>query len=354
MKTKNLLTMIAIAVSMASLSQAQTLTEFKPKDASYGVKKAKGAKKIFISYFSVNYQIYNEKQKFKQGGSTLGGGMKGDAKAEASVGLEGLSDTDVQIITDKLYADYIAKIKSSGLQIITAEEAAKTETYSDYEIVTGGKVSLAQLPGVMATAPSEYKYFVKKIAKSGKEKSGGFLGNAQFLYPKLSKELDDAIIAKVDINVLFVEDKNAFQGNGVNIKIKTNLRLAANDVIMMTDDSKSLIKMKGQNTIDVVNSTVSFYHGKMGMGSTTSYVGTLGKPLYIQGVVADEKVQSFASGGISQGVSTMYGTYFSVRNSSSKATKVIPVNAKKFQDGVYMAASKFIDFHTSEFLNALK
>lgn len=348
-------TLLAAAfTALATFSNAQTLGDFKPKDNSYGINKARKATKIFISDFSVNYQIYNEKQKFKQGGSTFGGGMRGDAKAEASVGLEGLSEADVQMITDKLFADYLAKIKAAGLEIVSAETAAKTETYSDYEMVSGGKVSLAQLPGTMATAPTNYSYFVKKVSKSGKEKSGGFLGNTQFLFPKLSKELDDAIISKVDITVLFVEDKSAFQGNGVNIKIKTNLRLAANDAITMTDDSKAIIKLKGQNTVDMVNSEVSFYHGKMGLASTTSYVGTLGKPLYIQGVVADEKVQSFAAGGVSQGVSTMYGTYFSVRNTTSKATKVIPVDPKKFQDGIYMAANKFIDFHTSAFLNELK
>lgn len=353
MKTRKLM-MIAIAVAFASSIKAQSLSEFKPNDMSFGVKKAKNAKKIYISDFSVNYQIYNEKQKFKQGGSTLGGGMRGDAMAEASVGLEGLTEKDVQQITDKLYNDYVAKIKASGLQILTAEDAAKTETYSGYEIIDGGKVSLAQLPGTMATAPTGYKYLVKKVDKTGKEKSGGFLGNSQFLFPKLSKELDDAIISKVDITVLFVEDKSAFQGGGANIKIKTNLRLASNDAIVMTDDSKAIVKLKGQNTIDVVNSQVSFYHGKMGLSSTSSYVGTLSKPLYIQDVIADEKIQSFASGGLSQGVSTMYGTYFSVRNTKTTTTKVIPVEPKKFNDGVYMAASKFIDFHMSAFLNDLK
>jgi hypothetical protein len=353
MKTVKLL-IVVLASAIASLSQAQTLSEFKPKDQSYGIKKAKDAKKIYISDFSINYQIYNEKQKFKQGGSTLGGGMRGDAMAEASIGLEGLTEKDVQALTDKLYEEYVAKLKSVGLQIVSPSEAAKTETYSDYELLSGGKVSLAQLPGVMATAPTGYQYFVKKVKKDGKEKSGGFLGNSQFLFPKLSKELGDAIIAKVDITVLFVEDKSAFQGAGANIKIKTNLRIAANDGIIMTDDSKAFIKMKGQNTVDIVNSEVSFYYGKMGMASEASYVGTLGKPLGIEGVISDEKVRSFASGGLSQGVSTMYGTYFSVRDTKSTTTKVIPVDPKKFEDGIYLAASTFINFHADEFLKAFK
>ncbi len=204
MKTRQLILLLVLAISFATATNAQTLSEFKPADASYGESKAKKAKRIFISSFFVNYQIYNEKQKTKAGGSTFGGGMRGDAKAEASVGLDGLSEADVQSITDKLYQDFLSKIKNLGYTLITVDEAAKTKTYEDYELLKGGKVNLSQLPGCMATAPNGYDFFVKKVTKSGKTKSGGFMGNAQFLYPALSSQLDDAIIASVDLTVLFV------------------------------------------------------------------------------------------------------------------------------------------------------
>jgi hypothetical protein len=344
---------LIIALSIAAVTlQAQTLTEFKPKDSKYGLNKARDAKRIYIANFSVNYQVYNEKEDFKQGGAMLGGGRKGDAKAQLSVGLTGLSENDVQQITDKLYQDFLAQIKAKGLQLITADEASKLESYSDYTRLQGGKASLAQYPGMMATAPTGYEWFVKKLDKDGKAKSGGFLNNPAMMYPKLSKDLDNAIIANVNMFVMFVQDQEAFQGAGANIKVKTNLRLAGQEAIVMTSDAK--IKMKGQNEIIPITSSVAFYHGKMGMGSTTSYTGTLSKGLGILGVIEDTKLQSFAKNDADV-MGTRMGMYkvFMPDNVDSKSTKIIEVDSKKYIDGVYNATSTFLNHHTKDFLSAL-
>ncbi len=342
---------VAILCFTSSISFAQTLGEFKPKETSYGLKKLKDAKKVFISSFNVNYQVYNEKEDFKQGGSTLGGGFKGDASAQISVGLEGLTDKDVQKITDQLYTDYISQLKSKGLTVITADEAAKASVYSEFIKVQGGKVSLAQIPGTMSTSPTGFEFFVKKIDKSGKTKSGGFLGNTATMYPKLSSELGDAIIAEVNLYVLFVEGQNAFQGNGANIKVRTNLRLSGPEAIEMASDKK--IKMKGQNEYFMATSGVNFYHGKMGMGSTSSYSGTIAKSMGIGGVIEDTKVQSFANRSNATGISkTIYGSYFNVDNKSSSASKIVEVDPNKYYNGVYMATKKFLDHHTQQFLNS--
>jgi hypothetical protein len=351
MKTRILLTLLV--ASTVGL-KAQSLGEFKPKDDKYGINKAKNAKSIYISNFSVSYQIYNEKEKFKQGGYQLGGGSKGDAKAEISVGLAGLSEADVQQITDKLYKDFVAKINAKGLNIINAEEAAKAETYSDYVRLQGGTVSQSQFPGMMSTAPTGYEFFVKKVAKDGKAKSGGFLGNVGMLYPKLSKELGDAIIADVNIYVMFVEDKTAFQGGGASLKVKTNLRIADQEAIVMTDN-KSAIKFQGQNTITPISSSVKFSHGKMGLGATTSYNGYLGQALGIGGVLEDTKVTSFARGSIDMiGTTTMYAKYYTPENRSSETSKIVEVDSKRYVDGVYSGAKKFLDYHADGFLNDLK
>lgn len=349
---KNLLT-VGLLVAAGNLT-GQTLGEFKPKEDKYGINKAKNAKSIYISNFSVSYQIYNEKEKFKQGGYQLGGGYKGDAKAEVSVGLAGLSATDVQQITDKLYQEFVDKIKAKGLNIINADEASKIDTYADYIRMQGGNASLSQFPGMVSTAPTGYEFFVKKVGKDGKTKSGGFLGNAGMLYPKLSKDLGDAIIADVNIYVMFVEDKSAFQGGGANIKVKTNLRIADQEAIVMTDN-KSMIKFKGQNTITAISSSVKFAHGKMGLGATTSYNGYLGKPLEIENVLEDTKITSFARGSIDMiGTKTMYATYFSPENRTSENSKIVEVDSKKYVAGVYSGAKQFLDHHTNGFLNELK
>lgn len=350
MKTKILLIALSLGVTIAN---AQSLGEFKPKDQKYGINKAKKADKIFISSFSVNYQVYNEKESFKQGGSMLGGGYKGDAKAELSVGMTGLNESDVQSITDKLYQDYVAQLKEKGFEIISADAAENTATYADYVRLKGGTVSKAQFPGTMSSSPTGYEYFVKKITSKGKAKSGGFLNNPAMLYPKLSKDLGDAVVASVDIFVMFIEDKNAFKGAGANIKVKTNLRIADVESIIMTSDAS--FKLKGQNQYVPISSAVSFYHGKMGLASTTSYVGTLGKPLEINDVIEDTKLQSFAKN--SQDVlGTSMGMYrvFNPDNTESKSTKIISVDSKKYVDGVYMGAKQFMDYHTKAFLNDLR
>ena len=343
--------LFALLISAASLdSYAQEIGEFKPKDTSYGLNKIKEARKILITAFEVNYQIYNEKQDYKQGGHVMGGGTRGDALAEVSVGLEGLDAKTVQGITDKLYQDYIEKMKAKGLTIITADEAGKTDTYKDFTRVKGGEVSIAEIPGVMNTTPTGFEYYVKGFDKDGKSKKGGFLGTETSLFPKLSKDLDDAIIGTVDITVLFVRDKEAFAGNGAKVKIKTDLRIVSAEGVTMTSDAK--IKMKGQNTVTTVTSNVSFYHGKMGAGATSSYVGSLAKDLQINGVVDEGAVTSAATAS-TYGTSSLYGQFYTVQDKSAKNAKIIPVDPAKYSEGVYTAANKFLAFHTDEFLKKM-
>ncbi len=332
---------------------SQTLGEFKPKDTAHGLGKLKrsdGASRIYIAGFDVNFQVYNEKQDYRQGGSMLGGGVRGEALAEVTVGLEGLDEMTVQQITDQLYDDYIKRLKAKGLTIITADEAAKTKSYEDFMRMKGGKISTAEIPGVMTCTPTGYEYFVRKLDKDGKEKKGGFLGSQSFMYPKLSSELGDAIIGTVDLTVLFISEQDGFKGNGAKVKVKTSLRLIGTEAVTMTSDAK--IKMKGQNSVTTVVSDVSFYHGKMGAGATSFYNGTMSKPLMINGVIEDQKITSFARGGTDAGTATLYGTFYSVRNDKNSNAKIISVDPAKYKEGVYSAAEKFLSHHVEKFLTS--
>lgn len=349
MKPLSLL-LLAIAFSFSAFSQV-TLSEFKPKDQSYGLKKIKN-KRVYIASFTVNYQVFNEKEDFKQGGRMLGGGYKGDARASLSVGLEGLTEAGVQSVTDKLYQDFLSMLKTNGVEIISAEEAGKTGTYEGFVKMTGGNINQAQFPGTLASSPTGMEYFVKKVGKDGKEKSGGFLGNPAFVHAKLSKDLDDAIIADVDLFVLFVQDKDAWSIGGANIKVKTNLRLAAQEAIQMKSNAK--IKMKGQNTVTAINSQVAFYSGKMGAGIVSSYVGTMGRSMGVGGVIEDKKLQAFARNHADMvGVSTVYGKFYNPSNTTSKSTNIIPVDEKLYIEGAYLAGKKFLEYHTGAFLKSL-
>src|SRR5687767_2363514 len=311
---------------MTACVWAQSLGEFKPTDSSYGLNKIGKSKtnRIFIAGFDVNFQVYNEKQDYRQGGAMLGGGVRGDALAEVSVGLEGLDEKTVQEITDKLYKDYVTKLEAKGLTLITADEAAKTDSYDGFMRIKGGTVTMAEIPGVMSCAPTGYEFFVKNVNKDGKSKKGGFLGNQAMMYPKISKELGDAIVGTVDLTVLFMYEQDGFKGNGAKVKVKTSLRLVSREAVTMTSDAK--IKMKGQNTITQVVSDVSFYHGKAGAGATSAYSGSMSRPLAILGVLDDEKITSYARGGVSAGTPTIYGTFYSVRNDKAKNAKIVSVD----------------------------
>ncbi|WP_293301070.1 hypothetical protein [Pedobacter sp. UBA4863] len=351
---KKFLAITSCCIAIGLYVQAQTLGEFDPKtNFSQALGKIKGEKNLYIANFNVNFQVYNEKEDFKQGGRAFGGGAyKGDAKASLSVGLTGVSEKDVQEATDKLYQDFLDQVKAKGMNIITADEAGKAETYADYVKLEGGKVSVSQYAGLMTATPSNYSYYAKKVTEDGKVKKGGFLGQPHFVYAKLSKDLNDAIIANVDLFVMFVEDKNAWGGAGANIKIKTNMRLAATEAIISTSTAK--IKLKGQNTVEGITSTVAFYRGKMGLGPETMYVGVLKDALPIGDVVEATKVQSYANNrtdftGTSAGLYTIYNP----ENVASNEAKVIQVDGKKYAKGAYEACKKMLDHHSSTFFNRL-
>lgn len=346
------LLLVALCVACTLPGYTQNLGDFKPKDQSYGLRKIK-SKRVYIASFTVNYQVFNEKEDFKQGGRQLGGAYKGDSKASLSVGLEGLTEKGVQDVTDKLYQDLIAMLKAKGLELITAEEAGKTGTYEGFTKVTGGTLNEAQFPGTLASTPTGMEYYVKSVNKDGKEKSGGLFGNANFVHAKLSKDLDDAIIADIDLFVMFVEDKNSWDGAGANIKVKTNMRLAGAEVIEST--KKAFIKFKGENTHTAINSQVGFYSGKMGAGIVSSYTGTLGKSMPVSDVIEDKKLQAFAKSKTDHiGVATIYGKYYNPENTTSNSMTIIPVDEKKYADGAYQAGKKFIEFHTEAFLKELE
>ncbi len=351
----NKIIITAVFCAMTGMISAQSLGEFKPKDNSFGlnkIRKSDGAKRIYIAGFDVNFQVYNEKQDFKQGGHTLGGGVRGDAMAEVSVGLEGLDEATVQSITDQLYKDYVGKLQANGLTIIGADEAATTGTYKEFVRMKGGGISTAEIPGVLTCTPTGFEYYVKKLDKDGKEKKGGFLGTQASTFPKLSAELGDAIIGSVDLTVLFISEADGFKGLGAKVKVKTSLRLVGQEAVTMTSDAK--VKFKGANTVTSAVSDVSFYHGKMGAGATSTYTGTLAKPLMISGVIDDEKISAYAHGGTDAiGTSTIYGTFYSAENRTNKNAKIISVDRDRYKEGVYSAGSKFLNHHVDAFLSSL-
>jgi len=328
---------------------AQQLGSFEPKSNKHGLGKLKKVKKkIYIAKFNVNYEVFKSSKDYSAGGSTFGGGVRGSAEASAAVGLKGISESDLQEKTDQLYQEYIAMLKNAGFEIISADEAGKTEAYENWDRLSGGSVNKSQLPGVLTVRPSGYDYFVKRVSKKGKEKTG-LIAN----YPALSKDMNNAIIGEVDLTVMFSENgKQYFKAGGfAKVKIKTNLRVIDNYTI--TAPKKSIMKGGGIETINVT-SRVAFYSGKIGLASLSGYDGILKKPLEIENVIPEEKIVAM-SVAKSDAMGTDWGVIrvYSAEASETSKMQLFDIDSKLYSESAYQAVKKIVDTHTKGFLESL-
>ncbi|MEQ8301840.1 MAG: hypothetical protein RIB47_00520 [Cyclobacteriaceae bacterium] len=324
---------------------AQTLGEFKPSDSSNGLGKLKKAeKKVYIARFDVNYEVFKTAQDFKQGGSMLGGGAKGSATSKVAVGLSGIQNQDLIEITDELYSDFTSMLKEKGITMIGAEEAGQTKAYEDWELIKGGQINKSQLPGILTVSPTGYSFYVQKVDKKGKQKTG-LINN----YPALSKDLGDAIIAEISLTVMFTDEgSNIMPSNQAKVKIKTDFRLVDEYVVSAIKENAML---KGAETFDNIHSGVAFFHGKVGLGSTTVYNGLLKKPLQIEGVIKDDKIVAVtkqASSTTATSIGVM--SFYSAENREGSETSAIEVDSKQYSSGALMACKKMVEFHTKAFL----
>ena len=352
MKTKSFFLALFLSLFFFSTLQAQELGEFKPKDDTFGLGKLKTkSKKIYISNFTMNFQLFNEKEKKKSGGALFRDkGVKGDATAELTVGLGSLSETDFQTITNSLYVDFIDQLKAKGFEIISAAEAGKTQTYENFTKASGPFVKVSETPGIITAAPTGFDFYYMDRTKAGKAIAAKF-ATLDKTAQNLSKDLDDAIVVAVDLYVFFMKDVYAFQGNAANIKIKTQLSLVANEVISAKSDDKSIAFRKQVEYVTGAN-TINFVCGKYSVGGSAEsvYTGALKKDLLIENVIDEKVIQSYSKGAVDfVGTDTYFGKYYEAENKSSSKTTVIPVDAKKYNEGVIAAGKTFLNFHLTEF-----
>ena len=351
---KKITKIICIIVTLCSfvIANAQEIGDFNPKDDTSGLGKLKSkSKRIYISNFSVNYQLFNEKEKTKKGGTLFRDkGVRGDATAELIVGLGDLSENDFQTITNNLYQDFVTNLKDKGFEIITSDVAGKTETYEGYTKANGPSVKLSDKPGLISVTPAGFDFYYLEKTKAGK-----FFANKFAALDKtpqnLSKDMNDAIVVAVDLYVFFMKDVYAFQGNAANIKIKTQLSLFANEAISAKSDDKSLLFKKQVEYVTGANS-INFVCGKYSIGGSPEsvYTGLLKKDLVINNVIEEKKIQSFAKGEVDfVGNDTYFGKHYSAENKSSSKTNLIKVDVENYKKGVLNAGKTFLNYHLNEF-----
>ncbi len=348
MKSKIILAVFALVFALNA--QAQTLGEFSAKTTETGKGKLKEApKKVYIASFNVFFEIYKESIDFKKGGSMIGGGEKSDATARAAVGLGGIDGQDVQEKTNQLYNEFVAELKKGGLEIISPEVAAKTEIYQDWEKTTGPFVAESGIPGVLVCVPQGHSQYIRGMKANGKVKKG--LLDDNILPVRLSDQMNDAIIANVNLYFMFAEEGNdVFKGNAAKVKILTNLRMVGDFTVQAPAQNGF---MKGQQEFNRISSGVTFHQGKKGLYSPVMFATNLKKPLEVDGVIKKEKVVAFQKQGTSTPTSFSGVSYMDTADRFSKNATWIDVDSKKYANGLYIASKKMLDNTTQSLLGNL-
>ncbi len=190
---------LEIAPGSVLMEKDMKLTSFNKKNQG-----RKAPKKVFIRTFRALFEVYEEDAARTSGSKneradrvtyTAGTSIK------MGVQLSGVDVPDFQSVVDEAYNSFVGQLTSQGFEIVTAEEASKSEFFEGWTKVKGGASSEAQAQGFVMVTPNNFDYLVKSISGKGKEKSGGaFLDPT----PKMSKSLGDVFIADVDVSFPFV------------------------------------------------------------------------------------------------------------------------------------------------------
>lgn len=316
MKVRLIIT-IAFLMGLSTVN-AQTLGDFKPgKAGPKSLEKPKfDNKNVYIADFAVHYQVYSEKSASKKGGSGIYGKVMGAAKASLAVGLD-ISQETIQKVTNEAYAEFIADLKANGFNIMKEDEAKNTDFYKGYKYSTNLSMTPSKtMQGAVTVHPQDVGFFYNEKGSSTNT-------------TKLSKELNDAVVVRIDLYVEFVKTRSSNKsGIGANVVAKTNL--------VLSEDNTIAHFIVGRN--------------KIGGSPLGEYQGVLKKDLDIDDVIKEEKITNYvASDYDNWGTNTAFGTVYSAQNKAVSKAAIVPTDADKYEKGVKLAIDTFLSYHVSEF-----
>ena len=347
--------LLVFVICFANSVNSQSIGKIKTTSKKWAFKTMKKAsKRIYINSFNVNFEVYKEAIDFKAGGN--GGRMMGNrssSTAKAAIGLGGIDGRMMQEKTNLLYKNYLQRLESEGYEIISTEEASKTDVLKDWTKATGPYLK-ENLSGIITCAPENFTFYYKKK---------GFLGlGGMNVQPKLAKQLNNALVTDVNLYVIFSETGNDWmKGRAAKVKIKTNLRLVGEYAIVIPQKFKKKkttvgklfgsVKVKGASDLHRVNSSVAFYDQVQ-----ASYTGTLKEDLEINGIMKKEKVVAYQKQGSFTPTSfSSFATYVNAKaDRFSKNAKWIDIDGNKYAEGFYNACNTFLDKQLDEFFSKIK
>lgn len=344
---KKISTLIALLfITAVTGLYAQKLGDFKPKDDSFKAKKLnEGTKKLYIANFGINFEIYKEAIDEKKAGG-FGRSVKNAAKAKAAAGLSTLEKEALQAEADKLFTEFVNGMESKGYEIISAGEAGKTATYDGWEMMTGPNIGETDMTGILSIVPTGYSFYYKE-RNAFSNQMAGFQKTSQ----NLSQELDDALIADISLIYAFSEIGDDWNvSNQAKVKLNINYRLASNYTFSDEDTKTSLSSLVDKSKQSVaLSSQVIFTRGKLPVGGSAEaqYVGAMKSDLEISGVLEKDKVVAFSTQ--TQATASLQNPIVVIRGDNySEKTKWLEPNGKKYAEGMYLAGSKFINYHVGE------
>ncbi len=347
---KNIL-LVSIALLFITTSYTQEVGKIETKKEGFGMKKFNNApKKIFIQDFYVNYQMLFDQVEIAKGGRELGGGVRGNAKAQLVLGVQGVSEKDLQEITDKLFEEYKAKLVAKGFQIVTASEASKFDRFKDWLIIEGGTPSKAQFPGYVSTAPSDVQFLVKKINKKGKVKKKSIFDNGM----GTSKDLGGIVVARVNLVIPFVKDAESQGSRALTKTFGGVAKIVAKTELAVIQNTSVETKGAFGKKVILLNTSCLFAY-KEGLKNQATVTVYPKKKIKINGVFADKKYKAVKSA--SQDLwGSGYGAIrvFSASEQVLKKMQAIPCDSEKYKKGVLEATQGYLNKALSEFLQHIK
>ena len=244
------------------------------------------------------------------------------------------------------------KFKDANQKVYISEFNIHYQIYNEVIDYKQGEVRKSTIPGIVTVSPTGYDYYYKVNNKGEEKKKSKFaaaMGNTND--NNVSKELNDAIVANVNLYVIFADYGSGFAPGGAKVKIKPDLRLT--DIYTVANKKTKGFRFKGSQTTDNVNSKITFFSGKMGMNAKANFIGALKKPIEIDGVVSEDKLVTSAYGDIDMvGTSNAYFKIYSAESKTVNDLKTLEVDGDKYANGSYMACKKMLLDQTNTFLSS--
>jgi hypothetical protein len=316
-----------IGMSLSIFCVGQEVGQLDFKAEGFTQKKFTHApKQIYIQHFIVNYQTVMVSYAKAKAGSSYGG-----AEAGLALGLDGVTNEQLQKMTDKYYSEFVSTLETAGFKILTVDEVQQNEHFAGWERVKGGTpVQDGSVTGYLTTLPSDF------IQLDGGAGAFNLAGQPE------SNQLNGVIVARIYLTIPFAESQSIDGGpvGGVaKITAKADLRISPSESIPLKGDFKKPINL---------TTNVTFAY-KESLKWQALFTGKLKKPLEIEGVLDEDtkyKATSVANSG--SGFSSKYAIAY------SENVALVECDPIKYEKGVNEAVKTYLDNSLNSFIGYYK